>query len=197
MRLASLVILALMSLASLPAPAQQSPGEPQRLRLRMQTAFDPGLSVLGEGARHFVNAVKAASNGALALKIVEAGGRVPSANLIDAVVGGDLDAGFTWPGHAAAKIPALSLFASVPFGPSVEEYVSWMVDGGGGALHRELYGRLGVHAMMCGVMGPEAGGWFRSEISSVADLKGLRVRFTGLAGEVPALRRRGRQRAVG
>ena len=184
MRLASLVVLVLVSLASLPASAQQAPGEPQRVRLRMQTAFDPGLSVLGEGARHFVKAVKATSNGTLTLKIVEAGGRVPSTNLLDAVVGGELDAAFTWPGHAAAKLSALSLFASVPFGPSAGEYVGWMVDGGGGALHRELYGRLGVHAMMCGVMGPEAGGWFRSEISSVADLKGLRVRFTGLAGEV-------------
>jgi TRAP-type mannitol/chloroaromatic compound transport system substrate-binding protein len=184
MRLASLVVHVLILLASLPASAQQSSGEPQRVRLRMQTAFNPGLSVLGEGARHFANAVKATSNGALTLKIVEAGGRVPSANLLDAVVGGELDAAFTWSGHAATKLSALNLFASVPFGPSVEEYVGWMVDGGGRALHRELYDRLGVHAMMCGIMGPEAGGWFRSEIGSVADLKGLRLRFTGLAGEV-------------
>lgn len=182
MRLVSLFVLALLSLASPPASAQPSPGD--TLRLRMQTAFNPGLSVLGEGARHFVDSVKAASNGALSLKIVEAGGRVPSADLLEAVVGGELDAAFTWTGHAATKLSALNLFASMPFGPSVEEYVGWMVDGGGAALHRELYDRLGVHAMMCGVMGPEAGGWFRSEITSVADLKGLRLRFTGLAAEV-------------
>jgi TRAP-type mannitol/chloroaromatic compound transport system substrate-binding protein len=182
MRLVSLFVLALLSLASPPASAQPSPSD--TLRLRMQTAFNPGLSVLGEGARHFVDSVKAASNGALSLKIVEAGGRVPSADLLEAVVGGELDAAFTWTGHAATKLSALNLFASMPFGPSVEEYVGWMVDGGGAALHRELYDRLGVHAMMCGVMGPEAGGWFRSEITSVADLKGLRLRFTGLAAEV-------------
>lgn len=182
MRRASLLLFALLSLASPPASAQQSPGE--GLRLRMQTAFNPGLSVLGEGARHFVDSVKAASNGALSVKIVEAGGRVPTTDLLEAVVGGELDAAFTWTGHAANKLSALNLFASVPFGPSVEEYVGWMVDGGGAALHRELYERLGVHAMMCGIMGPEAGGWFRSEITSVADLKGLRVRFTGLAAEV-------------
>lgn len=182
MRRASLLILALLSLASPQASAQQSPGE--GLRLRMQTAFNPGLSVLGEGARHFVDSVKAASNGALSVKIVEAGGRVPTADLLEAVVGGELDAAFTWTGHAATKLSALNLFASVPFGPSVEEYVGWMVDGGGAALHGELYERLGVHALMCGIMGPEAGGWFRSEVTSVADLKGLRVRFTGLAAEV-------------
>ncbi len=182
MRLASLLILAPLWLASPPALAQQSSGEASRLR--MQTAFNPGLSVLGESARHFVDSVKVASNGAISLKIVEAGGRVPSADLLEAVVGGELDAAFTWTGYAAAKLSALNLFASVPFGPSVEEYVGWMVDGGGAALHRELYERLGVHAMMCGIMGPEAGGWFRSEIASVADLKGLRVRFTGLAAEV-------------
>lgn len=184
MRLVSLLVLAFLSLASLPASAQQSSGEPQRLRLRMQTAFNPGLSVLGEGARHFTDSVKAMSGGTLSIKIVEAGGRVPSADLLGAVVGGELDAAFTWTGHAAAKLSALNLFASVPFGPSAEEYVGWMIDGGGDALHRELYDRLGVRAMMCGVMGPEAGGWFRSEITGVADLKGLRVRFTGLAAEV-------------
>lgn len=183
MRLASLLALAWFSLAASPSVAQQaSPGESPRLR--MQTAFNPGLSVLGEGARHFVESLKATSNGSLKFKIVEAGGRVPSADLLDAVVGGELDAAFTWSGHAAAKLSALNLFASVPFGPSVEEYVAWMIDGGGDALHRELYDRLGVHAMMCGVMGPEAGGWFRSEITGVADLKGMRVRFTGLAAEV-------------
>jgi TRAP-type mannitol/chloroaromatic compound transport system substrate-binding protein len=183
MRLASFLVLAPLLLASPPAVAQQpAPAETQRLR--MQTAFDPGLSVLGEGVRHFVDSVKAASNGALSLKIVEAGGRVPSADLLEAVVAGELDAAFTWTGYAATKLSAFNLFASVPFGPSVEEYVGWMLDGGGAALHRELYGRLGVHAMMCGVMGPEAGGWFRSEIASVADLKGMRLRYTGLAAEV-------------
>jgi TRAP-type mannitol/chloroaromatic compound transport system substrate-binding protein len=83
MRLVSIFVLALLSLAALPAFGQQSPAEP-RMRLRMQTAFNPGLSVLGEGARHFVDSVKASSNGALSFKMVEAGGRVPSAELLDA-----------------------------------------------------------------------------------------------------------------
>ncbi|MCW5745161.1 MAG: TRAP transporter substrate-binding protein [Alphaproteobacteria bacterium] len=152
----------------------------------MQTAFNPGVSVLGEASRQFVKTVKAVSDGTLVVKLLEAGAKAPTAELLDAVVHGDVDAAFTSPSYAAAKVPALLIFASLPFGPTPEEYVSWMVAGDGARLHRELYAKLGVHAMMCGVSGSEAGGWFRTEMRSVADLKGLRVRYAGLAGEVLA-----------
>jgi TRAP-type mannitol/chloroaromatic compound transport system substrate-binding protein len=155
-----------------------------RIKLRMQTAFNPGISVLGEASRQFVKSVKAMSGGMISLKLLEAGAKAPTADLLDAVVNGDVDAAFTSPSYAAAKVPALLIFSSLPFGPTPEEYVAWMIGGDGGRLYQELYGKLGVHAIMCGVAGSEAGGWFRNEMNSVADLKGLRVRYAGLAGEV-------------
>jgi TRAP-type mannitol/chloroaromatic compound transport system substrate-binding protein len=158
--------------------------EDGRVKLRMQTAFNPGISVLGEASRQFVTSLKAMSAGSVVVKLLEAGAKAPTAELLDAVLRGDVDAAFTSPAYAAARVPALQIFASVPFGPAPEEYVAWMVAGDGARLHRELYDRLGVHAMMCGVAGSEAGGWFRNEMRSVADLKGLRVRYAGLAGEV-------------
>ncbi len=161
-------------------------GESGRTRLRMQTAFNPGVSVLGEASRQFVTSLKTMSAGAVSIKMLEAGAKAPTPELLEAVLRGDVDAAFTSPSYAAAKAPALLLFASLPFGPTPEEYVAWMISGDGGRLHRELYEKLGVHAMMCGVAGSEAGGWFRSEMSSVADLKGMRVRYAGLAGEVLA-----------
>lgn len=157
-----------------------------RVKLRMQTAFNPGISVLGEASRQFVTSLKVMSAGSVSVKLLEAGAKAPTADLIDAVLRGDVDAAFTSPAYAAARVPALQIFASLPFGPTPEEYVAWMIAGDGGQLHRALYDKLGVHAMMCGVAGSEAGGWFRSEMRSVADLKGLRVRYAGLAGEVLA-----------
>ena len=157
-----------------------------RIRLRMQTAFNPGISVLGEASRQFVTAVKAMSAGMVSIKMLEAGAKAPTSELLEAVLRGDVDAAFTSPSYAAAKVQALQIFASLPFGPTPEEYVAWMIGGEGGRFHRELYEKLGVHAVMCGVAGSEAGGWFRNEMRSVADLKGLRVRYAGLAGEVLA-----------
>ncbi|WP_178130438.1 TRAP transporter substrate-binding protein [Reyranella sp. CPCC 100927] len=167
-------------------PSQGSDADHGRLRLRMQTAFNPGISVLGEAARQFVTAVKAMSAGTVSVKLLEAGAKAPTSELLEAVLRGDVDAAFTSPSYAATKVPALQVFASLPFGPTPEEYVAWMIGGEGGRFHRELYEKLGVHAVMCGVAGSEAGGWFRNEMRSVADLKGLRVRYAGLAGEVLA-----------
>jgi TRAP-type mannitol/chloroaromatic compound transport system substrate-binding protein len=171
-----------------PAPATAGTAVPQAmpLRLKMQTAFNPTLSVIGEAGRQFTATLKAISGGAFAIKILEAGRVASTPDLLDAVVEGSVDAAFTSPTYAAAKQPALALFAGVPFGPSPEEYIAWMYDGEGGRLHRDLYARLGVHALPCGIVGPEAGGWFRNEINTVADLKGLRLRYNGLGGEVIA-----------
>ncbi len=173
------------------APNQASAAPPvefvkPKLRLEMQTAFNPGVSVLGEGARQFTRGVQAISGGQLRLKMLEAGGKVPSGDLLDAVVKGEIEAAYTHGGYAAAKSPALVLFASMPFGPTPEEYVGWMIDGEGGKLHAELYEKLGVHAVFCGVGGPEAGGWFRSEINGVTEFKGMRLRYGGMAAEVLA-----------
>jgi TRAP-type mannitol/chloroaromatic compound transport system substrate-binding protein len=124
------------------------------------------------------------SGGRVSLKLLEAGAKAPTAELLEAVLHDEVDAAFTSPSYAALKVPALMIFASLPFGPTPEDYVAWMYSGDGGRLHRELYEKLGVHAIMCGVAGPEAGGWFRNEVRSVTDLKGLRVRYAGLGGEV-------------
>ncbi|TXL70378.1 TRAP transporter substrate-binding protein [Vineibacter terrae] len=174
------------SMAETPKEPGGKPDADGRTKLRMQTAFNPGISVLGEASRQFTTAVKTMSAGMVSIKMLEAGAKAPTADLLDAVLNGDVDAAFTSPSYAAAKMPALLVFSSLPFGPTPEEYVAWMIAGEGGRFHHDLYDKLGVHAVMCGVAGSEAGGWFRNEMRSVADLKGLRVRYAGLAGEVLA-----------
>jgi len=105
---------------------------------------------------------------------------------VEAVKDGTIDASFGWPGYLRRGTPAMALFGSLPFGPNVDELVAWMLHGGGEGLLQELYARDGLHALMCGVMGPEAGGWSRREITSLADLKDMKIRFSGLGGEVIA-----------
>ncbi len=154
--------------------------------IHMQTAFNPALPGSGEGVRIFSRTVKHTSGGTLAIKIVEPGRIAPTADMLDAVIAGDLEAAFTWSGYAAAKAAVFGVFATVPFGPGPEDMTSWMLEGDGSRIHREAYEKLGVVGIPCGIQGAKGGGWFRTELNSVADFKGQRLRFGRYAGEVVA-----------
>ncbi|MEO1780084.1 MAG: ABC transporter substrate-binding protein, partial [Pseudomonadota bacterium] len=85
-----------------------------------------------------------------------------------------------------SKSKGILLFGSQPFGLRADEQFGWMYHGGGQALYDEMYARFGIKPFLCGNSGPQWGGWFRTEINSVEDLKGLKFRTTGLASEMCA-----------
>jgi TRAP-type mannitol/chloroaromatic compound transport system substrate-binding protein len=152
--------------------------------LQMQTAFNPQLPGAGEAVRTFSKTLKSMSAGALALKIIEPGKLAPTREMLEAIVAGDLEAAFTWAGYAAEKAPVLGLFASEPFGPGPEEMTSWILEGDGGKIHNAAYDKLGVTGIACGVQGGKGGGWFRGDLNTPDDLKGMRLRYGRLAGPV-------------
>jgi TRAP-type mannitol/chloroaromatic compound transport system substrate-binding protein len=152
--------------------------------LQMQTAFNPGLPGSGEGVRIFTKNVKHMSGGQLVIKIVEPGRTAPTADMLDAIINGDLEAAFTWSGYSAAKAPVFGVFATIPFGPGPEDMTSWMLEGDGSRIHRDAYEKLGVNGIPCGIQGAKGGGWFRSELNTVADFKGQRLRFGRFSGEI-------------
>ena len=154
--------------------------------VHMQTAFNPNLPGAGEAVRTFAKTIKHMSDGGLAIKMIEPGRVAPTPDMLDAVVAGDLEAGFTWSGYAAPKAQVLSLFANLPFGPGPEDMTSWLLEGDGGRIHREAYDRLGVTGIPCGVQGPKGGGWFRSDLNTVADFKGTRLRYGRISSDVVA-----------
>jgi TRAP-type mannitol/chloroaromatic compound transport system substrate-binding protein len=83
-----------------------------------------------------------------------------------------------------ATIPAAPWFTTVPFGPNTGEYLAWLKYGGGHKLKDEIYAKYGVRGISCITIAPEASGWFRKEIKTVDDLKGLKMRFFGLGARV-------------
>jgi TRAP-type mannitol/chloroaromatic compound transport system substrate-binding protein len=83
-------------------------------------------------------------------------------------------------GQYAGRNTALALFSAVPFGPEAGEFLAWMRFGGGQELMDEIHAKLNIKPLVCGITPPEASGWFRQEIKSVEDLRGLRMRFFGL-----------------
>ena len=166
-------------------PLPKSVAAPSTTRvIQMQTAFSPVLPGSGEGVRVFSRSVKHMTAGAVAIKILEPGRVAPTAEMLDAIVAGDLEAAFTWSGYAASKAPVFNIFATVPFGLGPEDMASWMLEGDGSRIHRDAYDKLGVVGIPCGIQGPKGGGWFRGEVNTVADFKGLRLRYGKLAAEV-------------
>jgi len=161
-------------------------GLPSGRVITMQTAFNPALPGSGEGVRLFTRTVKHMSAGALSIKIVEPGRITPTADMLDAVISGDLEAAFTWSGYAASKVPVFGVFATVPFGPGPDDMVSWMLEGDGSRIHQEAYDKLGVAGIPCGIQGPKGGGWFRGDFNTVADFKGQKLRYGKFAAEVIA-----------
>jgi TRAP-type mannitol/chloroaromatic compound transport system substrate-binding protein len=128
--------------------------------------------------------IGALSGGRLEISVSAAGEVVPALEVLDAVGSGVAEMGHTAAFYWQGKEPAAAFFTTVPFGLTPNEHVSWIDAGGGQALWDELYAPFGVKPFMGGNTGVCMGGWFRREIKSAADVKGLKLRSLGLGGEV-------------
>lgn len=155
-----------------------------QVRWKMQSTVPAGLPVLGEAARRFVRQVETLSGGSLRLRLFEPNALVPALEGFDAVRAGSLESLWGISAFHAGKIPAAAWFTAVPFGPPAREYLAWMRYGGGDEIYDEIYAAHGVKGLHCNVIVPEASGWFRAEIRSADDLRGLKVRFSGLGARV-------------
>lgn len=157
-----------------------------RVLWKMQSAFPGGLLVLGEAVERFERNVEAISGGDFRVKVYEPNALVPALEGFDAVSVGSIDAMWGASAYHVGKIPALSWFTAVPFGPRAGEYLAWLRYGGGGDIYNEIYAEHGLKGLHCLIIAPEASGWFRNEIESAEDLKGLKVRYGGLGAKVLA-----------
>lgn len=153
--------------------------------LEMTSAFPKSLPILGTAALGFVDKINGISSD-VSFEHFDPGKLVPTLEALDAVSNGSVDAAYTTSGYWQGKMKAASLFAAVPFGPEAGEFLAWVFYDDGAKLWQELYDRNGynVVATPCGVIAPETSGWFKKEINTLEDLKGLNMRFFGLGAEV-------------
>lgn len=154
------------------------------IQLKMASAFSGSLPVVGEGGVYLADLISKLSGGSLEMKHYDAGKLVPALEVFDSVSKGAVDAGYSAAGFWLGKVPAASIFSSIPFGPDSAEYISWMFHGGGLELYQELYAKYNMWVSACGLISPEASGWFRQEIKSPDQLKGIKIRFYGIGGQV-------------
>ncbi len=156
----------------------------KRIRWKMASWFPSNMTQLGSMGKNMVDRLERVSGGNIKIKFFEPNALIPAKECFDAVAAGSVDACWSTPGYWYGKEPALAMFAAVPFGPSAGEYLGWIFFGGGYKLWDEIYKKHGLKSIPCGVIAPEASGWFRKEIKSIEDLKGLKMRFFGLGAKV-------------
>jgi TRAP-type mannitol/chloroaromatic compound transport system substrate-binding protein len=160
----------------------------QTARWRMQSAWAP-RETFHEFAVDYARKVDAMSGGRLKLDVAAGGSVVPPFQMSDAVHSGILDGGCGLAEFRQNKHKASALFGAPPsFGWDSQGFLAWYYYGGGEALYAELLGilRLNLVGLLCFPMPTQPLGWFRKEITSAAELRGLRFRASGLAAEVLA-----------
>ena len=150
------------------------------MRWKMASAVSSSVPILGATAKGLTEKVAAISGGEFRIEFYEPGALVPPLEMFDAVAKGSIDAAWAPPGFWAGKIRAAPLFSATPFGPPAGEYLAWVYHGGGQELWREILAPYDIYSVFCSLDAPEASGWLREEITSVDDLKGLKMRFLGL-----------------
>jgi len=150
---------------------------------RMVTTWPKNFPGLGVGAQRLADRITAASGGRLTVQVFSAGEMVPALQSLDAVIDGSAEMS-----HGAAyywqnKSQGLSFFTGVPYGMTSRELTAWVRFLGGQEIWDEIYDQFGVQGFLSGDTGTQAGGWFKNELTGVADLKGLRFRTPGLGGQ--------------
>ena len=154
------------------------------LKWKMVTTWPANFPGLGTGASHLAALIGRLSGGRLEVKVFGAGELVPALEVFDAVASGTAELGHGAAYYWKGKSEAAQFFGAVPFGMNAQEVNAWLYSGGGIELWRELFAPFGVRPEPAGNTGVQLGGWFRKEIRSVADLKGLKMRIPGLGAEV-------------
>lgn len=151
---------------------------------KLVTAWPKNLPGPGVAAQMLADRITALSGGRIEVKLYAAGELVPGRGVFDAVSEGTAELYHAVPAYWGSKSKGILLFGSQPFGLRADEQFGWLAHGGGQALYDEMYARFSIKPFLCGNSGPQWAGWFRDEIQSVEDLKGMKYRTTGLASEM-------------
>jgi TRAP-type mannitol/chloroaromatic compound transport system substrate-binding protein len=163
-----------------PAIAQAQPS----LQWRLASSFPKSLDTVFYPAELITRRVAEITDNRFQIRVFAAGEVVPALQVLDAVQSGTVEMGHTAPYYYVGKDPAFAFGTNVPFGLNARQQNAWWYEGGGRDAMARLYQDYGVVEFNAGNTGAQMGGWYRKEIRTVADLKGLKMRIAGIAGQV-------------
>jgi TRAP-type mannitol/chloroaromatic compound transport system substrate-binding protein len=167
--------------AALVAPAVRAQAQ---IRWRLASSFPKALDTIFGAADVFAKLVKDGSGGKFEVSVHPGGELVPPFGVVDAVQNGTVECAHTAPYYFFGKDETFALDCAVPFGLNSRQQSAWMFDGNGMKLLREFYRNYNIVNFPMGNTGAQMGGWYRKEIKSLADIKGLKMRIGGFGGKV-------------
>ena len=163
----------------------QAPALPN-IKWRLASSFPKSLDTIYGGAETLSKRLTAITGGKFTVQVFAGGEIVPPFSVSDAVTNGTVECGHTASYYFVGKNKAFGFDTTLPFGMNQRQQNAWMYYGGGLQLVREFMKDYNIITFPGGNSGTQMGGWFRKEIKSVADLKGIKMRIPGIGGEVLA-----------
>jgi TRAP-type mannitol/chloroaromatic compound transport system substrate-binding protein len=163
-----------------PAIAQGLP----TVKWRLSSSYPKSLDILYGGAEALAKRVAAVTDGKFEIRVFAPGEIVPAFGVVDALQQGSIECAYTAPFYFFGKDPTIALGAAIPFGMNSRQMTAWTFAGGGLQLMREFYREYNIINFACGNTGAQMGGWFRKEVKTLDDIKGLKFRIGGFAGKV-------------
>ena len=155
-----------------------------RVRWRLASSFPRALDTIFGTAEHLGEVCSRLTGGRFEIRSYPAGELVPPLQVMDAVQQGTVQVGQATSYYFIGKNEALAFDAGVPFGMTARQQDAWLNEGGGLEVMREVFADFNIISFPAGNTGAQMGGWFRREVNSLADLRGLKMRIPGLGAEV-------------
>src|SRR3974390_2845904 len=165
-----------------PAIAQAMP----ELKWRLTASWPKSLDTLFGACETFAKSVNEATDGKFQIQTFAAGEIVPGLQVLDAVQNGTVEMGHSAQYYYIGKDPTWALFCASPFSLNARQQNAWFYSGDGQKLIDEFGATYNTKCFLGGNTGTQMGGWFRKEIQTTDDLKGLKMRIGGWAGKTLA-----------
>ncbi len=156
------------------------------IRWRLASSFPKALDTIFGAADIFAKHVSDMTGGKFTITTHAGGELMPAFGVLDGASNGTVEMAHTAPYYFFGKDPTYALDCAIPFGLNSRQMTAWMYEGNGLKLTRAFYAKSNIVNFPMGNTGAQMGGWYRKEINSVADLKGLKFRVGGFGGKVLA-----------
>ena len=158
----------------------------REVKWRITSSFPKSLDTIYGGAEVLARRVKAITGGKFDIQVFAPGEIAPGGQALDVVQNGTVECCHTCSYYFVGKDKAFAFGTAVPFGLNNRQQNAWVYNGGGQKLLDEFYSNYNVVSFLGGNTGTQMGGWFRKEIKTLADCKGIKMRIAGLGGTIQA-----------
>ena len=165
-----------------PAVAQSMP----ELKWRLTASWPKSLDTLYGNPEYMAKRIAELTDNKFQIQVFAAGEIVPGLQVLDAVQNGTVEMGHTASYYYFGKDPAFTFGTALPFGLNTRQQEAWQFQGGGMELLNDFFKTYNCWGMPTGNTTCQMGGWFRREIKSLDDMKGLKFRVGGFAGRIIA-----------